>query len=148
MMKIVLLLYILTTSQTFAAKIKEVNGIPLPKGVVAKYDDLKDSYSIYLKTFFSPPTAVMMTYYDRNVELEIHIRSNNIRLFATTRFWTSIAQSIDQVTIYIRNPGKEKVYYSFPWLRELVSTGSVGPYGLAYFYSSRLYFRGADRFSG
>ncbi len=108
-----LFLFLLLTSNSFASyeKVKEVNGIKIPKGITAKKDSLEGGYCVYYNSVRFSGTLPH--------ELSIRIKGNDDKFYTVVETHTAGADSIwvDSVTIYVENNETQK--YSYKWSKRM-----------------------------
>ena len=103
-----LIILLLCTNFSFAEKVKEINSIKVPKGIVAEYDELEDIYNISYKTFSCPIFGIYNP-------LSLRMKKNSTETFiiVDTEFQASSWLFVGSVTIYIINEDTQK--FEYPW---------------------------------
>ncbi|MGL4676632.1 MAG: hypothetical protein ACRCWI_03080 [Brevinema sp.] len=124
-MKKMLIMLLLSSSPAFAdfKKVKEINGIKIPKGVIAQYDDLENEYLIGTDNFYKfegfngVHNHITLHYTYKNdviypcIELSINTTSRDMKPL----FKTEVFIDVDSVTIFIRNKGSDVKKYTVDW---------------------------------
>ncbi|MGL4562708.1 MAG: hypothetical protein ACRCVW_02485 [Brevinema sp.] len=124
-MKKMLIMLLLSSSPAFAdfKKVKEINGIKIPKGVIAQYDDLENEYLIGTDNFYKFEgfngvyNHITLHYTYKNdviypcIELSINTTSRDMKPL----FKTEVFIDVDSVTIFIRNKGSDVKKYTVDW---------------------------------
>ena len=103
-----LIMLLLCTSYSFAEKVKEINSIKVPKGIVAQYDELENIYNISYKTFIDPMFGIYNP-------LSLRMKKNSTETFiiVDTEFQASSWLFVESVTIYIINEDIQKFEYTW-----------------------------------
>lgn len=100
----------LFTTMVNAKKVKEIDGVKIPKGYVATYDDLEDRYQVIQKTdMFSwaqRKTVLMMSF--------VKVPSEFVPVIVQN-YWGTQPLRTSSSTIYIRNKDQDLVKHSSEW---------------------------------
>ncbi|MGL4561612.1 MAG: hypothetical protein ACRCV0_04910 [Brevinema sp.] len=104
-----LILLLLISSNGFAQykKVKEINGLKIPKGIVAKYDKLENRY--YLK--FKRSLSERLDFFS----LRINIINAKVYPIISFEYWAHNWLFVHSATIYIKNPNSKILTHHLKW---------------------------------
>lgn len=115
MKKLLLLTLVLfTTTITEAQKIKNINGVEIPKGYIATYDELDDIFLITQKDDEFADTHGKNTF-----DLRFVIKGNIITPYVDFKYFESDNLLTESSTLYIKNKDNKIHRYDSIWENEV-----------------------------
>ena len=107
---LLLLTLVLSTTITEAQKIKDINGVKIPKGYTARYDELDDIFLVTQKDDVFADTHGKNTF-----DLRFTIKGNVVTPYVDFKYYESKNLLTESSTLYIKNKSSKIHRYNSIW---------------------------------
>ena len=109
---LLLTLVLFTTTITEAQKIKDINGVKIPKGYTASYDELDDIFFITQKNDIFADTHGKNSF---DLRFIISLTGNTVTPYVDFKYYESENLLTESSTLYIKNKGSKIHRYNSIW---------------------------------